>query len=640
MGSDGSPDQSAMSLDSSSLAPPSPPPPEESSSPPQTPPLSSLSPSSPPPDDENFLPPPPSDSSHQSPSLSNNSIPRPPFRASTTPSPAPCYYSSDSPPFTLSPPPPVDGWSANSPPRWVGRSSSSTESSPSLSLPFYDHRTAIIVGTAAAGAFVLLMLIACLVFPRIKKRKPDGNPYRTWDNTLTPDNGSRNSSSPQETNHGAKFPPPHSPLGSTTGGGWTQPSPPPSPQMLVNISAGPSRTSLLPPSPSPAIGFSKSAAFTYEELAAATNGFAQSNMLGQGGFGCVHKGVLPNGKEVAVRCLKSGGGHPELDFLSELEIISRVRHRHLVSLVGYSIADGRRMLVHEFVPNNNLEYHLHKKGDQPLDFRTRLRIALGSAKGLAYLHEDCHPRIIHGSLKASNIQLDHQFEALVADFGLAKFATDINTNVSARVKGTFGYSAPEHAARGNITEKSDVFSYGVVLLELITGRRPADPNLSDTEDSLVDWTIPLLTKTLEDGNFDELVDSRLKGNYDPTEMVRMVGCAAACTRHFACRRLKMSQIARALEGDVPLDDLNEGGRPGKSTASSSSDGNSNDDATANRWKLNEFRQAASGSQEWGSGLYDGDTSEYGLHPSTSSDSSKELDARKNAVVQSSPVRSP
>ncbi|GMH24626.1 hypothetical protein Nepgr_026469 [Nepenthes gracilis] len=413
--------------------------------------------------------------------------------------------------------------------------------------------------------------------------------------------------------HSVKIAPPP---GGTAGGGWLQPGPQPPPHMMGDGDetnspySGVNKTPLPPPSPGLSIGFSKNA-FSYEELAAATDGFAQSNMLGQGGFGFVHKGVLPNGKEVAVKSLKSGSGQGEREFRAEVEIISRVHHRHLVSLVGYCIAGGQRMLVYEFVPNNNLEYHLHKRGDPPLDFSTRLQIALGSAKGLAYLHEDCHPRIIHRDIKASNILLDYHFEAKVADFGLAKLTSDTNTHVSTRVMGTFGYLAPEYASSGKLTEKSDVFSYGVMLLELITGRRPVDPKMSYMEDSLVDWSRPLLSKAVEDGNFDELADPWLERNYNAQEMARM--------------------IVRALEGDASLEDLNEDVRTARSITYSSSDGSSDHHAGTYSADLRKFRQMAFGSQELGSGLHDGNTSEYGLNPSTSSDSSREFGPQKIAL---------
>ncbi|KAK6151799.1 hypothetical protein DH2020_014434 [Rehmannia glutinosa] len=412
--------------------------------------------------------------------------------------------------------------------------------------------------------------------------------------------------------------PPYSPVHALS----PQPPPPPPPPYMSSSGGSGSNysgpeTPLPPPSPGMSLGFSKST-FTYEELAMATDGFSDANLLGQGGFGYVHRGVLPNGKEVAVKQLKAGSGQGEREFQAEVEIISRVHHKHLVSLVGYCITGIQRMLVYEFVPNNTLEFHLHGKGRPVMDWPTRLRIALGSSKGLAYLHEDCHPKIIHRDIKAANILLDFNFEAKVADFGLAKIASDANTHVSTRVMGTFGYLAPEYAASGKLTDKSDVFSFGVMLLELITGRRPVDTNQSFMDDSLVDWARPLLTRALEDGNFDALIDQRLQNDHNHSEMARMVACAAACVRHSARRRPRMSQVVRALEGDVSLSDLNEGIRPGHSTVYSSY-GSSDYDTVQYNEDMKKFRKMALASQDYGStDQYSNPTSEYGLNPSGSS----------------------
>ncbi|KAM2993974.1 hypothetical protein FF2_046002 [Malus domestica] len=330
--------------------------------------------------------------------------------------------------------------------------------------------------------------------------------------------------------------------------------------------------------------------FTYEELAMATNGFSNVNLLGQGGFGFVHKGVLPNGKVVAIKQLKAGSGQGEREFQAEIEVISRVHHRHLVSLVGHCISGAQRLLVYEFVPNDTLQFHLHGKGRPTMDWQTRLKIALGSAKGLAYLHEDCQPKIIHRDIKAANILLDHHFEAKVADFGLAKLALDTDTHVSTRVMGTFGYLAPEYASSGKLTEKSDVFSFGVVLLELITGHQPIDKTQTFTDDSMVEWARPLLAQALETGNFDALVDVRLQNDYNTSEMACMLSCAAACVRHSARRRPRMSQAVRALEGNLSADELNEGIIPGQSTVFSY--GSSEYNASEYKEDLNKFRKLA------------------------------------------------
>ncbi|XP_039118912.1 proline-rich receptor-like protein kinase PERK1 [Dioscorea cayenensis subsp. rotundata] len=294
----------------------------------------------------------------------------------------------------------------------------------------------------------------------------------------------------------------------------------------------------------------------------ATTWFSEVNLLGQGGFGYVHRGELPNGKEIAVKQLKSGSGQGEREFQAELEIISRVHHRHLVSLVGYCISGRQRVLVYEFVPNKTLEFHLHGEGQPTLDWPKRSKIALGAAKGLAYLHEDCNPRIIHRDIKPANILLDFNFEVKIADFGLAKVAPDNITRVSTRIIGTRGYLAPEYVLFKTLTDKADVYSFGIILLELITGLRPVDNHAFD--DSLVDWARPLLTRALEDGNYDRLVDRRLGENYNRNKMKRMVACAAACVRDTAKYRPRMSQVVRVLEGHVSLEDLNNGVPPGQS----------------------------------------------------------------------------
>lgn len=387
----------------------------------------------------------------------------------------------------------------------------------------------------------------------------------------------------------------------------------PAPPYSVGSSVGSEK--LLPHS-STGIGFGSKNTFTYEELGLATSGFSEANLLGQGGFGYVHKGVLPNGQEVAIKQLKVGSGQGEREFQAEVEIINRVHHKHLVSLVGYCTSGPLRMLVYEFVPNNTLEFHLHEKGHIPINWDTRMKVALGSARGLAYLHEDCQPKIIHRDIKASNILLDGNFEPKVADFGLARFYSDTDTHVSTRVMGTFGYLAPEYALTGKLTEKSDVFSFGVMLLELITGRRPIDKG-QFLDDNIVDWARPLLTQALEDGNFDTLADLRLQNDYDTTEMRRMVACAAVCVRHLARRRPRMSQIVRALEGNMPLEDLNEGIRPGHSTIYGSHD-SSDYDTLQYKEDLNKFRKMALEGQENNSSGCSGPTSDFGHHPSGSS----------------------
>ncbi|KAJ0230799.1 Proline-rich receptor-like protein kinase PERK8 [Hirschfeldia incana] len=333
--------------------------------------------------------------------------------------------------------------------------------------------------------------------------------------------------------------------------------------------------------------------FSYDELAQVTNGFSQKNLLGEGGFGCVYKGVLADGREVAVKQLKIGGSQGEREFKAEVEIISRVHHRHLVTLVGYCISEQHRLLVYDYVPNNTLHYHLHAPGRPVMTWETRVKVAAGAARGIAYLHEDCHPRIIHRDIKSSNILLDNSFEALVADFGLAKIAQelDLNTHVSTRVMGTFGYMAPEYATSGKLSEKADVYSYGVILLELITGRKPVDTSQPLGDESLVEWARPLLSQAIENEDFEGLVDPRLGDNFIPGEMFRMVEAAAACVRHSAARRPKMSQVVRALDTLEEASDITNGMRPGQSQVY---------DSRQQSAQIRMFQRMAFGSQDYNS----------------------------------------
>ncbi|CAI5491551.1 unnamed protein product [Closterium sp. Naga37s-1] len=297
--------------------------------------------------------------------------------------------------------------------------------------------------------------------------------------------------------------------------------------------------------------------FPYEELEEATDGFSDSNKLGEGGFGPVYRGLLADGMPVAVKVLKVGGHQGEREFRAEVDIISRVQHKHLVTHLGYCIASAQRLLVYELVPNGSLEDALHSEGRRLLAWNFRMKIALGAAKGLAYLHEECNPRIIHRDIKSSNILLDKDYEAKVADFGAARLAAEDAMPIITRVVGTFGYLAPEYALTGKLTEKSDVFSFGVVLLELITGRRPVEQEKPQGSDSLVEWARPLLA----DRAMEELADPELDGCYGQREMERLVTAAALCVRQSAVLRPRMSQVVAMIEGrsDVEVEATDDEG---------------------------------------------------------------------------------
>ncbi|XP_051122378.1 proline-rich receptor-like protein kinase PERK9 isoform X2 [Andrographis paniculata] len=345
--------------------------------------------------------------------------------------------------------------------------------------------------------------------------------------------------------------------------------------------------------------------FAYEELDYATKGFSAQNLLGEGGFGSVYKGTLPDGREIAVKQLKIGGGQGEREFKSEVEIISRIHHRHLVSLVGYCISDERRLLVYDYLPNDTLYYHLHGEGRPVMEWTSRVKIAVGAARGIAYLHEDCNPRIIHRDIKSSNILLDYNFDARVSDFGLAKLAMDANSHITTRVMGTFGYMAPEYASSGKLTDKSDVFSFGVVLLELITGRKPVDTSQPLGEESLVEWARPLLSHALETEEFEALADPKLEGHYAEVEMFQLIEAAAACVRHSSAKRPKMGQVVRALDS-LAVSDLTNGMKVGESEIFNSAQQSQ---------EIRFFRRMAFGSQNY--------STDFFSHNSSSSDSKPE-----------------
>ncbi|GFP92852.1 receptor-like serine/threonine-protein kinase ale2 [Phtheirospermum japonicum] len=288
---------------------------------------------------------------------------------------------------------------------------------------------------------------------------------------------------------------------------------------------------------------------TYEELKEATNNFELTSVLGEGGFGRVYKGVLSDGTAVAIKRLSSGGQQGDKEFLVEVEMLSRLHHRNLVKLVGYySNRDAsQNLLCYELVPNGSLEAWLHGALglNCPLDWDTRMKIALDAARGLAYLHEDSQPCVIHRDFKASNILLENNFHAKVSDFGLAKQAPEGRANyLSTRVMGTFGYVAPEYAMTGHLLVKSDVYSYGVVLLELLTGRKPVDMAQPSGQENLVTWARPILR---EKDRLEELADPRLGGKYPKEDYFRVCTIAAACVAADANQRPTMGEVVQSLK---------------------------------------------------------------------------------------------
>lgn len=287
--------------------------------------------------------------------------------------------------------------------------------------------------------------------------------------------------------------------------------------------------------------------FSIEELSRATENFKPGNIVGQGGFGTVFQGRLDDGTHVAVKVLTRGDQQGGREFVAEVEMLSRLHHRNLVKLVGICVEE-MRCLVYELIPNGSVESHLHgiDKFNAPLNWEARLKIALGAARGLAYLHEDSNPRVIHRDFKASNILLEMDYTPKVSDFGLAKAAAEggNSQHISTRVMGTFGYVAPEYAMTGHLLVKSDVYSYGVVLLELLSGRMPVNRNNPEGQQNLVTWARPLLSS--KEG-LEMLMDPDLKGDFPFDNYAKVAAIASMCVQPEVSHRPFMGEVVQALK---------------------------------------------------------------------------------------------
>ncbi|XP_072983305.1 probable serine/threonine-protein kinase PBL25 [Typha latifolia] len=287
--------------------------------------------------------------------------------------------------------------------------------------------------------------------------------------------------------------------------------------------------------------------FTFRELATATKNFRADCLLGEGGFGRVYKGRLDKtGQLVAVKQLDKNGLQGNKEFLVEVLMLSLLHHQNLVNLIGYCADGDQRLLVYEFMRLGSLEDHLLdiSYDQRPLSWYTRMKIALGAAKGLEYLHEKANPPVIYRDLKSSNILLDQDYNPKLSDFGLAKLGpVGDKIHVSSRVMGTYGYCAPEYARAGELTVKSDVYSFGVVLLELITGRRAVNTSRPTNEQILVNWAQPMFK---DQKRFSELVDPLLEGDYPERGLNQAVAVAAMCLQEEASVRPLMADVAVAL----------------------------------------------------------------------------------------------
>ncbi|XP_031091451.1 serine/threonine-protein kinase PCRK1-like [Ipomoea triloba] len=319
--------------------------------------------------------------------------------------------------------------------------------------------------------------------------------------------------------------------------------------------------------------------FTLAELKTATKNFSRSAMLGEGGFGCVYRGnVVIESQDsnkridVAVKQLSTRGLQGHKEWVTEVNVLGVVDHPNLVKLVGYCAEDDergiQRLLVYEYLANRSVQDRLSSRFLSPLPWSARLKIAQDAARGLAYLHEGMDFQIIFRDFKSSNILLDDQWNAKLSDFGLARLGpSDGISHVSTAVVGTVGYAAPEYIQTGRLTAKSDVWSYGVFLYELITGRRPMDRNRPKNEQKLLHWVRPHITQDLS--KFEKILDPRLEGKYSIKSAQKLAAIANRCLLKHPKNRPKMSRVLEMVNRVVE----EESPEPAPESCSAGEDGN-------------------------------------------------------------------
>ncbi|KAF5480945.1 hypothetical protein F2P56_001647 [Juglans regia] len=341
--------------------------------------------------------------------------------------------------------------------------------------------------------------------------------------------------------------------------------------------------------------------FNFRQLATATKNFRQECLIGEGGFGRVYKGQLDKtGLVVAVKQLDRNGLQGNREFLVEVLMLSLLHHENLVNLIGYCADGEQRLLVYEYMPLGSLEDHLLDLAPEkkPLDWFTRMKIALQAAKGLEYLHEKANPPVIYRDLKSSNILLDNDFNAKLSDFGLAKLGpVGDKSHVSSRIMGTYGYCAPEYQRTGQLTVKSDVYSFGVVFLELITGRRVIDTTRCTEEQNLITWAQPVFK---DPQRFPELADPLLHGEFPLRALHQAVAIAAMCLQEEQAVRPLMTDVVTALSflGNSPSDGtVSHGASPSPPPDHNMASGNGN---LHDEESIRERQKAVAEAIEWGS----------------------------------------
>ncbi|KAC9618559.1 hypothetical protein E3N88_33492 [Mikania micrantha] len=289
--------------------------------------------------------------------------------------------------------------------------------------------------------------------------------------------------------------------------------------------------------------------FKFQELEAATMNFNPDNIIGKGGNSQVYRGWLPDGRELAVKILNTSEDALK-EFMLEIEITTALHHENIISLFGFCFEDNKLLLVYDLLSRGSLEDNLHgNKKDTNFGWSERYKVATGIAEALVYLHSKCDKPVIHRDVKSSNILLSDDFEPQLSDFGLAKWATPTGLHITCTdVAGTFGYLAPEYLMHGKVTEKIDVYAFGIVLLELLTGRKPISNEYPKGEESLVMWAKPILIS----GKFARILDPKLGVDYDVDQMERMALAAMLCIRRVPRARPQITTIQKLLQGEVEV----------------------------------------------------------------------------------------
>jgi serine/threonine protein kinase len=282
------------------------------------------------------------------------------------------------------------------------------------------------------------------------------------------------------------------------------------------------------------------------QIIAATNNFHISNKIGEGVFGPVYKGCLSNGTLIAVKQLSSKSRQGNREFLNEIGMISALQHPYLVKLYGCCVERDQLLLIYEYLENNSLARALFGPEEHQikLDWSTRQKICVGIAKGLAYLHEESRLKVVHRDIKATNVLLDTDLVPKISDFGLAKLDEEDKTHISTKIAGTYGYMAPEYAMHGYLTDKADVYSFGIVSLEIVSGRSNTLYRSKEEAFYLLDWANMLKEK----GDLMELVDRRLGSDFNKKEAMVMIDVALLCTNVTSNLRPSMSSVVSMLEG--------------------------------------------------------------------------------------------